>query len=247
MAYTYSAKLGVGVTGLTMKGSLVDSSGTLHASLKNIACPEVSTSGDYLFLSAAIPDSYRGDVIFHTGTLTTISDLTTVNNYGNAGLSPQETENTDAKTSSVGGGGLTAAQTRAALGMSAADLDDQLDAIAARTILISAGGFSIVSPVNSDGTEITLFRGDDYFNADARALIFTSADFPVLTGLTVKLKVAGIDDITGAVTSATSVYFEIARATTATMGGGDFEVEATLADGHVSTIATGTITMSGQL
>lgn len=117
-------------------------------------------------------------------------------------------------------------------------------AINGKTQAISSGVFTLVSPIATSGT-ITLFRGDDYFNADGAALTFTSSTFPTLTAATILLKISNGTNFTGVVTSATSVYFEITRAQTAALTSPEYhyEVEATLADGHVRTIATGALHM----
>jgi len=124
-----------------------------------------------------------------------------------------------------------------------------LDAIKDKTDLIAAGDFDVVSPVSSDGESITLFRGDDYYNADSRALSFTSTDWPSITGATVVLKLSNGVSITGTVTSATSCYFELTKTQTAAIEEDalDFEVEATLSNSHVVTIVTGSVSISGQI
>jgi hypothetical protein len=50
--------------------------------------------------------------------------------------------------------------------------------------LIGSGDFAVVAPVSSDGATLNLIRGDDYLEAQDRALEFTSSDWPDLTGAT---------------------------------------------------------------
>ena len=94
-----------------------------------------------------------------------------------------------------------------------------------------------------------MFRGDDYYLANGRAIAFTSTSFPTLTGATVLLKLSDGTNFTGTVTSATSVYFQISKAATLLLTSAQYgyEVEATLSDAHVATIATGTLTIAAQI
>ena len=98
-------------------------------------------------------------------------------------------------------------------------------------------------------SELAIFRGDDYYLADGRQLVFTSSTFPTLTGATVLLKIDGETSITGTVTSATSVYFQLTNTYTAALANDNYkyEVQATLTSGRVATLATGNIAVSGQL
>lgn len=117
------------------------------------------------------------------------------------------TTNTDA---------MTAATTRDALGMAAADLDDQLDAIAAssaptadeiadevetRELIVgefTAGALNQISSlrrINVQGTvastgRLELVQGDDYLTTDGRQLIFTNTagSWSNLTGATITLR-----------------------------------------------------------
>ncbi len=67
---------------------------------------------------------------------------------------------------------LDADSLRDALGMAAADLDDQLDAISAKTALIGSGSAIVQVPQSADGTELEIIRGASYRTngGDARAL-----------------------------------------------------------------------------
>lgn len=100
MAYTFNCPIDIGTTGLTLKALLLDTSGTVHASLRNLACSELA-DGFYQFSTALTPDGYTGGVYFYTGTYT--STLSDIDILATVGLRPQETENADVKTSTLGG------------------------------------------------------------------------------------------------------------------------------------------------
>ena len=59
----------------------------------------------------------------------------------------------------------------------------------AKLNLIGTAAYTVTSPVSSDGTAITIVRGDDYLLTDGRQLAFTSTGWPTITGATVKLRV----------------------------------------------------------
>lgn len=117
---------------------------------------------------------------------------------------------------------------------------------------IGSAQVTIVSPVSDDGTEVELVAGDDYLNADGRALVFTrasgSAEWPDLTGATVRFKNGAFAAVTGTVVVPTGagqqVRFDVARTLTAglrtTRG---YDIEATLAGvgATVVTLITGTL------
>lgn len=77
---------------------------------------------------------------------------------------------------SGGSGGLTAAETRAALGMTSANMDAQLAVISAKTSLITANNFSIISPVNPHTGDFTLYDDTDYTVASGTTLPTWSSD-----------------------------------------------------------------------
>lgn len=96
-----------------------------------------------------------------------------------------------------------------------------------------------------------LVRGDDYLNADGRAVFFTEAEYsagegwPDLTGAVVVLtiRIAGTpSDVTGTVVTATGtkqVRFDIPGSTIALAGTGVFDVQATLSDASIVTLRSG--------
>lgn len=75
------------------------------------------------------------------------------------------------------------------------------------------------APVNANG-DVAVIAGDDYLNADGRALVWTNAAWPSLTGATITLKVrdntkAVLLTKTGTVVSATSARVDLTRTDTA--------------------------------
>ncbi len=138
-------------------------------------------------------------------------------------------------------------------------------AIATAMQNLGAISFSLVSPIMQNGS-ITIVAGDDYYNADGRALTWTSPPgvWPNLTAATIALvgslspgttgsgsktyNIAGVVSAGGVGTQ--SVYVEIPKATTAALAIGamayDFALIATLSDGHLATLAQGTLTVKAQ-
>jgi hypothetical protein len=139
-------------------------------------------------------------------------------------------------------------------------------AIAAAIQNLGAISFTLVSPIMQNGS-ISIVAGDDYYNADGRALTWTSSAgvWPNLTGATIALtgnlspsippnggsrsyNVAGVVSAGG--TGTQSVYVELPKATTIAMAVGamayDFALIATLSDGHLATLAQGTLTVKAQ-
>lgn len=111
---------------------------------------------------------------------------------------------------------------------------------------INPANVSIVSPVATDGTEITVVRGDDYDADDGRALTFTGATWPTLTGGAVALRVslaAGVTAYTGTVTGAQACRVELTDTQTAALAPGAYayDLEATLVGGSVITLVQGTL------
>jgi len=92
-------------------------------------------------------------------------------------------------------------------------------AIKAKTDLISADTVTVASPVAASG-EVTVFRGDDYADADGRALTFTVANYsgPSLAGATTTMAlIAKANYERGLQTSALSVAATVTGTTTLTI------------------------------
>lgn len=145
----------------------------------------------------------------------------------------------------IGAAELDSASLRAALGMSAADLDTQLDNIV--SVVQGSEVIQVASP-NVSGN-LVLTQGDDYDGvANPKATWTVTTDYT--TGWTVSLTIRDVDDAvvyttTGTVASATSVQVTIAAPTGLTMTGcpgqwqGKFDVELTHSSGKKKTIALG--------
>jgi hypothetical protein len=110
---------------------------------------------------------------------------------------------------------------------------------------------TVVNPLADDGATVTLVYGDDYYTADGRALTWTSADWPVVTGATIALRVqaATVVSIAGSVLAADEVQVEISSTNVASLGAGawHYDLQATLSNGHVVTLATGTVIVQGDV
>lgn len=123
----------------------------------------------------------------------------------------------------------------------------QLPAIKAKTDTLTSTSITVTSPV-VDASNVQIVRGDDYKNADGRALFAgtTFANAPSLSGGTVTLKVQrGATPFTkaGVVTGAATCYVELTTAETAALPTGKprFDLEAALANSDIVTIAQGTL------
>jgi hypothetical protein len=115
---------------------------------------------------------------------------------------------------------------------------------------IGSATVTVVSPVASDGTAITLIYGDDYYNADGRALAFTGTNWPTLTGGTATLRIqtaAGVVAIVGTVTGAAACRFDVTKAQVESLGVGvwGYDLEAALiTSAHIATLAQGYLTVA---
>lgn len=113
---------------------------------------------------------------------------------------------------------------------------------------LGAASVTVSNPVADSGI-VTLYQGDDYAATHGRSLVFSVADDSHALGLdsaTVKLKCAQATWTAASVTSTDDGYtvvFEPTAAETAALTAKQqsYELEATLADGDVVTLATGTI------
>lgn len=112
---------------------------------------------------------------------------------------------------------------------------------------INPAQVTVTSPVATDGTSITVVRGDDYLNTDGRALTFTGATWPTLTAGTVALIVDTSGTPTsysGVITAATSCYVELTTTQTTALSARrtyDYDLQATLSNGHIVTLVQGTL------
>lgn len=126
MAYSIVIPHNNGTAGLTLFVALSNADGTPHATVRDIAVTEIG-QGFYRANLSTVPDGYSGTGYLYTTALGGASVWTGSVIVADFGLSPQETENADVKTSTAGGG-LDAAGVRAAVGLAAANLDTQFGA-----------------------------------------------------------------------------------------------------------------------
>ena len=110
---------------------------------------------------------------------------------------------------------------------------------------INPAQVTITSPVATNGTSITIVRGDDYLNTDNRAFTFTGTNWPTLTGGSVALIV---DDgtptsYTGVITGAQACYVEMTDTQTTGMepDAYTYDLQATLSNGSIVTLVQGTL------
>ena len=120
----------------------------------------------------------------------------------------------------------------------------------AKLNLIGTAAYTVTSPVSSDGTAITIVRGDDYLLTDGRQLAFTSTGWPTITGATVKLRVkfgktATITEYSATVTGAQACYVPLTTVQTAAMVPGvyKFDLQATLSNLSVVTLVQGALSV----
>lgn len=111
---------------------------------------------------------------------------------------------------------------------------------------LTSGQITVVSPVSKDGGTITLYRGDDYFAVDGRALEWTDtgALWPDLTGATVNFKAGALTKACTVVTATGAnkkVRVELFKADIDKLPEPyyTFDIDATLANGHIVTLVTG--------
>jgi hypothetical protein len=122
---------------------------------------------------------------------------------------------------------------------------------------IGTGTINVVSPLSASG-DLTLIAGDDYLDADSRALSFTNSagTWPNLTGATITLVAirngSTLIEVTGSVVTPTgsqSVKVEPTAADLAPPSNASasweyiYGVYATLSNGHKVTLQTGKLTL----
>lgn len=106
---------------------------------------------------------------------------------------------------------------------------------------LQTGKITVVSPMSQDGLAVKLVRGDDYLNADGRALVWTDSgsNWPNLTGATVKFKwgiFTKTCTVIGAGGAHQQVSLDLTSAETDVLQNGYFDLEATLSNTHVVTL-----------
>jgi hypothetical protein len=125
---------------------------------------------------------------------------------------------------------------------------------------LNAGDVEVVSPVDSDNN-LEIIQGDDYFVSEGMAPTFSSTNWPDLTGATVVFtarrqidtaEVFQADcDVVTATGSPKVIRFELSAEDTAGLEVGieeyQFDVEATLSNGHIRTLVRGLLTVLSQM
>jgi len=106
MAYNVFYNANIVTASLTLKAALQDSTGTIHATLRDLACTEVGQG--FYYITIAVPDGYVGSVFLYTGTLGVASNFSGVVLLAGGSIQPRELENLDVKVSSLGGMGTGA-------------------------------------------------------------------------------------------------------------------------------------------
>jgi len=100
---------------------------------------------------------------------------------------------------------------------------------------------TITSPNSAVSSIIEVVYGDDYYNADTRAITFDLTGFPTMVGATVVLRVDIITEVLSfacTVADLDTIRLEFTSAQLATIGVGywRYDLQATLANTHVVTI-----------
>ena len=119
---------------------------------------------------------------------------------------------------------------------------------------ISSGGITVTAPVIDSDQNFTIIRGDDYYSAESRNLSWTLGASPDLTGATISLYgQAGIFDystttgsVSGAGTATQIVSVNVPSSFTSTLlsESEPYALKAVLSNGHIVTLAQGTITVT---
>lgn len=120
---------------------------------------------------------------------------------------------------------------------------------------IGSGEVTFAGPVIGDDDSFEVIQGDDYLNADSRALSWTFGASPNLTGATVVMRINTpvttvlTGTVTGEGTSSQVVKFDIPRTTTETFDVRNyrFDIQVTLADASVETPVQGIMRVVAQV
>ncbi len=122
-------------------------------------------------------------------------------------------------------------------------LDVAISSVLAAVSAISGSRVTVVSPITSSG-DVTIQIGDDYYSADGRALVWTSASWPTLTGGSAVLSVDGASTSVVLDNATKTATVELSTAFTGAIPAGTyhFEIVATLSNGHIVTLVSGNLT-----
>ena len=155
---------------------------------------------------------------------------------------------------------LTSEQTTDAVEAATITADADEAAIASAVVSQLAGSsVTVTSPVLS-ATEVEIVQGDDYYDADGRAITFTITGAGALASfaggscsLNLEDRAGEVAEVSGTIVTGTGstrvVRFDVPSTTTADLreGRGEFEAEVTLSGGHVLTLVKGTLVVRKQL
>lgn len=146
---------------------------------------------------------------------------------------------------------LTAQETRDAMKLAPTagapitdSIDDKLDVIQAKTDLITTGAIDVISPIDVESGTITIIQGDSYAASESRSVTLESDDWPNLAGASVVMRVASLYTFSFTVLQNTGPGI-ITRDFTQTETDAfnpdtlDYQIIATLANGHKVTLAQG--------
>jgi hypothetical protein len=212
--------LGSSQTGLTLKARLYAAGVAVGAEITTGFTEE--GMGNYSWLNTAFPDGFRGTVRYYVGTLP--DGLKAI-----SGINPEGGENSDIKSSQI-----------------------------SATVLagIGSGRITVNNPIAANNV-LTLVQGDSYFAADGRALDFSSTSWPVLTDAEIVFTANTEGDsieVEGSVITPTgatkTIRVELDDADTEALTVGNsiykYDVQATLANGHIITLVRGEMTVLAQ-
>jgi len=262
LAFFVAAKLGKAALSVA-----VDVYSPAGAKIVNAAAAVEIGGGLYSYtLSGAATPAVGEYVALFTTADTTVDQRTipALWSLGRAGV-----EHLDADVSSVAGAAwdeatadhAVAGSTGVALAAAGGAADPLLNAVpgaypagTAGAVLggLGAGAVTVVSPITAAG-EVSLQRGDDYAAADGRQIDWVEdggAGWPVLTAAGVAFEVGSLAlamTVVVATGAGKTVRLELDAADTVALDGAGttYRVVATLASGHVVTLATGRVVVSG--
>lgn len=124
---------------------------------------------------------------------------------------------------------------------------DRLD-VAVSTRAAAGVSVTVTSPVTQTG-DVTIEQGDDYDPADGggHTLSWTITDGPDLTGGTVVFKTRRFTKACSVVGDVVTLTLTAVETAALTPGQQRYEVEATLADGHIWSLARGNVSVISQI
>jgi hypothetical protein len=127
------------------------------------------------------------------------------------------------------------------------DPDSDLAAVKGKTDALGAGQVTLISPVSVAGDRVEIRAGDDYLAADGRAIDFSAAGWPDLTGGSVAFALHG-SSYQGSIpvhgSGSQTVRWEPSKAVTSGLRSGTVYAVATLANSDVVTLLSARVDVS---